>query len=517
VPAGVVPADAAPLTVTVAPEQTGPSTTPQVVYDVDFSESVNGFDPSKIVLGGDIVGGTYTIAGSGADYTISFSGFTSSGTLTVALAADAAQDAAGNESQASNTTGNTFTYFDFSQQGSTVTVVGTQSTDQFSVVVANAVTSSSPSTQVVVSLDGYSQTFQASAADPLTVDYDGLYGSTTASIEGAGAMQANLAPLQSVITGPGFTINLTNTLTTYVYGNSSSTAQLTVGSGFGNTGNFVGTAGYSYTAGVTTEGVWDGNYLGPQGPGHIAITDFVIQSESFDYTDFAVGFGNVYGYAGSDANAVAYLYGGDQAVFAPGYAYLTSGGNTAFADGFSDVAAYASGTLEPAYFYDSVTVASPGPDVTLSQAATGYSFVAAPTEDYASGTYQSAAFFESAMGFVRTYAVAQSSSSIAYLDDPTGADGVLAFADGAAGIGGTTSATAVEGFHLVYANSAAASPLPLYVQQASGDLPTIGTGGSTIAYSDGDSLVQSGFALSRENLDDDQSAIDYVMLLLDAG
>ena len=99
------------VTINQGAAQPDPTSQSPIVYDVVFSESVTGFSSAGVSVTGTAQG-TKTIAvdGSGANYTVSVSGMTSSGTVIASIKANAAQNAAGNPSSASTSTDNTVTY-----------------------------------------------------------------------------------------------------------------------------------------------------------------------------------------------------------------------------------------------------------------------------------------------------------------------------------------------------------------------------------------------------------------------
>jgi len=101
------------VTIDQAAGQADPGLTSPVVFDVIFSETVEGFDngATDVVLSGTAGATTAGIAGSGATYTVSVSGMTQTGTVIATIPADAAQRPStviGN--LASTSTDNTVTY-----------------------------------------------------------------------------------------------------------------------------------------------------------------------------------------------------------------------------------------------------------------------------------------------------------------------------------------------------------------------------------------------------------------------
>ncbi|MCC6148926.1 MAG: hypothetical protein IT461_01635 [Planctomycetes bacterium] len=88
--------------------QSDPTTVSPISFDVSFTESVTGFGAGGVAISGT-AGGTLVanVSGSGTTYTVTISGMTTSGTVIVAINASAAQDAAGNDNNASTSTDNT--------------------------------------------------------------------------------------------------------------------------------------------------------------------------------------------------------------------------------------------------------------------------------------------------------------------------------------------------------------------------------------------------------------------------
>jgi len=71
-----------------------------MVFDLVFSEPMTGFDNADLKVSGMAGTPTITVTGSGATYAVEVSGMTSSETVTLEILANAAQDAAGNYSEA---------------------------------------------------------------------------------------------------------------------------------------------------------------------------------------------------------------------------------------------------------------------------------------------------------------------------------------------------------------------------------------------------------------------------------
>lgn len=99
------------VTVDQSPQQPDPTMVSPIVFAVTFSEPVTGFTAGDVAFNGTAPGTLVAdVAGSGASYTISVSGMTGDGSVTVSIPAGAAQDAAGNPSTASTSTDNTVSF-----------------------------------------------------------------------------------------------------------------------------------------------------------------------------------------------------------------------------------------------------------------------------------------------------------------------------------------------------------------------------------------------------------------------
>jgi hypothetical protein len=107
------PADQTRPTVTInqAATQADPTNQSPINFTVVFSEPVTGFTASDITLGGGgSAGATATLSGTGPTYTVAVSGMTTTGPVSASIAANVAQDAAGNQNEASSSTDNTVVY-----------------------------------------------------------------------------------------------------------------------------------------------------------------------------------------------------------------------------------------------------------------------------------------------------------------------------------------------------------------------------------------------------------------------
>ncbi len=98
------------VTVEQAAGQADPANSSPINFTVVFSEPVTGFDGADVVLGGTACPTTAVVTGGGTTYNVAVSGMSVSGSVTVSILAGAAQDAAGNLSEASTSEDNTVSY-----------------------------------------------------------------------------------------------------------------------------------------------------------------------------------------------------------------------------------------------------------------------------------------------------------------------------------------------------------------------------------------------------------------------
>ena len=99
------------VTINQAAGQADPTGVSPINFTVVFSEPMTGFTNADITLGGTATGPlTVVVSGSGATYTVTVSGMTTSGTVTASIAAGVATDVAGNNNTASTTTDNSVTF-----------------------------------------------------------------------------------------------------------------------------------------------------------------------------------------------------------------------------------------------------------------------------------------------------------------------------------------------------------------------------------------------------------------------
>jgi hypothetical protein len=99
------------VTINQAVGQADPTSASPVNFTVVFKEAVTGFATGDVTLSASTVSGTLTgvVTGGPITYTVAVSGMTGIGTVVASIPANAAQDAAGNNSAASTSTDNTVT------------------------------------------------------------------------------------------------------------------------------------------------------------------------------------------------------------------------------------------------------------------------------------------------------------------------------------------------------------------------------------------------------------------------
>ncbi|MEZ2303328.1 MAG: FG-GAP-like repeat-containing protein, partial [Microcoleus sp.] len=90
-------------TINQASSQQDPTTNNLINYTVQFSESVTGFDATKVALSGTAGATTTEVTGSGKFYNVAVSGMTKAGTVIASINANAVTDVAGNPNTAAST------------------------------------------------------------------------------------------------------------------------------------------------------------------------------------------------------------------------------------------------------------------------------------------------------------------------------------------------------------------------------------------------------------------------------
>jgi len=98
------------VTINQAAGQVDPATTSPINFTVVFSEPVTGFITGDVTLTGNAGATTATVTGGPTIYNVAVSGMATGGTNMVTIAANRAQDAAGNNNIASTSTDNVVTF-----------------------------------------------------------------------------------------------------------------------------------------------------------------------------------------------------------------------------------------------------------------------------------------------------------------------------------------------------------------------------------------------------------------------
>ncbi|SFR90931.1 HYR domain-containing protein [Agromyces sp. CF514] len=110
------------VTIEQGAAQADPTDASPIVFDVEFSEPVTGFDNADVVLSGSANPTTAVVSGAGASYTVEVSGMSANGLVVAEVAAGAAEDAAGNLSEASTSVDNEVTFTGVDDVAPTVTI-----------------------------------------------------------------------------------------------------------------------------------------------------------------------------------------------------------------------------------------------------------------------------------------------------------------------------------------------------------------------------------------------------------
>ncbi len=184
------------VTINQAVGQADPTSGSTVQFTVVFSQTVTGFVAADVSLAGSAGTPVAALSGSGANYTVSVTGMTSSGTVIATILAGVAQNTTGELNEASTTIDNTVTWIDVVP---TVTIdqsLGqadptSGSTVQFTVVFSQSVTGF---TAAEVGLAGSAGTLLASLSGSganYTVSVTGMVtdGGTVIATIPAGAAQ----------------------------------------------------------------------------------------------------------------------------------------------------------------------------------------------------------------------------------------------------------------------------------------------------------------------------------------
>lgn len=125
-------------------DQSDATNSSEIVFSVIFSESVDDFTSDDVILSGTAGATTAVVSGSGTEYTVTVTGMTQDGTVTIGIEAGAAHDAAGNDSESPTVSNDTIIY-DTTAPTVTINQASTQSdptgsaTIHFTVVFSESV------------------------------------------------------------------------------------------------------------------------------------------------------------------------------------------------------------------------------------------------------------------------------------------------------------------------------------------------------------------------------------------
>jgi cyclophilin family peptidyl-prolyl cis-trans isomerase len=407
-------------TVTITPAS--PSTTAtSAIFNVVFSEAVTGFTASGLTIGGSAPGTLVAaVSGSGTTYTVTVTGMTGSGTVTAAVKASAAQDAAGNNNTASTTASVTFTvqFFNFDPTTKTLTITGTNTFQTLMIEFADA-------TDFTAQIGGSSQTFSTTQVSTINFNGNGTAATSVFAAPGAtmGTVSASLVPGGGQIKGPTYTISISGAATNYFYGNSTSSLSFTDSSG---SNSFI--ANHSYA------------YMEP--------------SNSSSYFNFAEGFGMLSATPGSGTTDTAYFISasGDSVVDTATYGSIA--GNGVF---------YAANNFPTVYAFGSATG---GDTAWLYGTATGFSaFVGNSAYAYMQGIQIGASgntnYFNSMIGFHNVQAIINSGGLGVATLNGLGSNPEFAAGAGAAIMVGGGIQDSVQGFQTINANANNSSAIAL--------------------------------------------------------
>lgn len=112
------------VTINQASGQADPASAGPVLFDVEFSESVSGFESTDVQVSGTAGATTVDVTGSGSTYQVKVSGMTQAGSVTAAIGPGAAKDVAGNDAAASTSTDDTVTFQRVFTRGPTASISG---------------------------------------------------------------------------------------------------------------------------------------------------------------------------------------------------------------------------------------------------------------------------------------------------------------------------------------------------------------------------------------------------------
>ncbi len=177
--------------------QPDPTTTPSIVFDVTFSESVTEFTTGDVVLSGSAGATTAQVSGSNASYTVTVTGMTGPGDVVATIPAGVAKSALNDLSLASTSTDNTVIFsatplsVTINQAGSQPDPTTTPSVD-FTVLFSEPVTGFTESDLTLSGSAGATTAAVAGSGDTYTVTVTGMTGpGDVIAVVTAGVAQAS--------------------------------------------------------------------------------------------------------------------------------------------------------------------------------------------------------------------------------------------------------------------------------------------------------------------------------------
>jgi hypothetical protein len=151
-----------------------PTNVSPIQFTVVFSETVTGFDETDVSISGIAGTPTVLVTGTGPTYTVSVSGMVSGETVTASIPVNAAQDAANNDSEESDSTDNSVTYDTILPEVTNVTSASPDASYTVGAVIPITVTFSES-----VTVTGTPQLTLETGATDRVVDYVSGSGTST--------------------------------------------------------------------------------------------------------------------------------------------------------------------------------------------------------------------------------------------------------------------------------------------------------------------------------------------------
>lgn len=215
------------VTLNQAAGQSDPTETSPVVYTVVFSQNVYGLTGSGVTRSGTALATTAVVTGSGTSYSVAVSGMVKTGTVIASVAANKAQDAAGNLNSASTFTDNTVSFTDTVAPAaasapvlSAASDTGLSSADGITKTTTPVFTGTAEPGATIALFDGATATGSA-----VTTTAGGTYTATT------GTLAAGSHTLTAKITDPSGNVGPASAGTTVLIDTSAPTVTVNQASG----------------------------------------------------------------------------------------------------------------------------------------------------------------------------------------------------------------------------------------------------------------------------------------------